>query len=156
MGSQLKEVSPTFTQLNTLISWEFCAHRHNSCQIFTALPQILLCSRSLPTCSPEICPITWAIFLCILNTGHLFSSDRESREFRTSQRRQGCFHWWTMDSEFATDNLPDRQEGVEVKADTFRCLCLGANTLSEQCALSCHSYKLLGRNGVLNWSLTQA
>lgn len=77
MGNWLTAVSLTLTQLNSLISWEFGAHRNDCRQIFTTLPQILLHSRSLAACSPEVCPVTWAVFWGILNTGHLLSSDRK-------------------------------------------------------------------------------
>lgn len=66
--------------MNSLVGWEFCANRCNNSQIFTALPQILFHSGSLPAHSPEICPIIWAIPLGILNSGHLVSSERKSRE----------------------------------------------------------------------------
>lgn len=85
MGSWFTALPLTLTQLNSLVSWEFCAHRYNSCQIFTTLPQTLLPSRSLTTCSPEVCPIAWAILLGILNTGHLLSSDRESTVFISTE-----------------------------------------------------------------------
>lgn len=74
--------SLTFPEHNSLIGWKPSANRCYCCQIFTALLQILFHSGSLTTQSPEVCPITGAISLGILDTGHLFSSEKDSILFK--------------------------------------------------------------------------